>query len=168
MTSTVNHTLPRRMSINRHAASNRIPRPASRHDRERHGIHRNKDEHGMPPREPHSRARPKPFATKDRLHHTRDEQNSPRRKNHAPLHQTTRQRPARRDNHNETPSETTRSKDETIQRDAKTQTPRNETTYETTSKTTNETPPPPPRIAQENGRSRGYENATTETRTGSN
>lgn len=177
------------------AASNRIPSPASRHDRERHGIHKKQ---GRTPQHPHENRiaehapNRSPRRTASTTHET--SRTDRRRKNHAPLRPTTRQRlaqrddmdktddnansittrhhdeqatpittrrqerrttrDARRDDHSKTPSETTRSKDETI--------------YETTNKTHDETQPPPPRRAQENGRSRGYENAPTKARAGAN
>lgn len=61
---------PRRLKP--HTQPRHPPRPRATRDTQK-----TRTNTATPPREPHSRARPKPFATKDRLPHTRDEQNKP-------------------------------------------------------------------------------------------
>ena len=156
------------------AASNRIPSPASRHDRERHGIHKKQ---GRTPQHPHENRiaehapNRSPRRTASTTHET--SRTDRRRKNHAPLRPTTRQRLAQRDDMDKTDdnanSITTRHHDEQAtpittrrqerrttrdaRRDAKAQS-QNETTCETTNKTPDETQPAATKSTRERAKPR--------------
>ena len=103
MTSTVNHTLPRRMSTRpTPPPQTAYPAPPAATTESDTGYTETRTNTATPPREPHSRARHNrpPRRTASPTHET--SRTDRRRKNHAPLRPTTRQRLAQRDDTDKT------------------------------------------------------------------